>query len=121
MSRSPPHPSPLPSRPSQAATKAVLTLLPQLGLSLLDRRNNHVTDTGVGETVQVRASAVRLDNEERLGAAVVGAVEDGTGGETHGHPELVARGTCACLSYVSLKQMEGQSGKSGLMIHIIKR
>ena len=45
------------------------------------------------ETVEVGAGAVRLNNEEGLGAAVVRAVEDGTSGETHGHPELVARGT----------------------------
>ena len=96
MSRSPPHPAPLPSQPSQTATKTLLTLLPQLGLSLLHGRDNHVTNTSVRETVQVGARAVRLDNEERLGAAVVRAVENGSGGETHGHPELVARGTRAC-------------------------
>ena len=47
----------------------------------------------------MRARAVRLDNEERLGAAVVRAVEDGTGGETEGHPVFLARGTDDCRSY----------------------
>ena len=99
MSRSPSlHPSPLPSRPNQTATKAVLTLLPQLRLSLLHGRDNHVTNTSVRETVQVGARPVRLNDIQRLGAAVVRAVEDCTSGETHGHPELVARGTRACSS-----------------------
>ena len=69
------------------------TLLPQLRLSLLDRRNNHVTNTSSGKTVQASTSAVRFDKEEGLRAAVVSAVEDGSRWETHGHTELVARGT----------------------------
>ena len=75
------------------------TLLPQLRLSLLHGRNNHIANTSIRETVEVGAGAVRLNNEEGLGAAVVRAVEDGTSGQTHGHPELVARGTRTCSAH----------------------
>lgn len=69
------------------------TLLPQLRLSLLHGCNNHVTNTSIGKTVQTSTGAVRFDKVERLRAAVVGAIEDGSRGETQGHTELVARGT----------------------------
>ena len=74
------------------------TLLPQLRLSLLHRCNDHVTNTSIRETVQACTKAIRLDDVERLGAAVVRAVEDRAGGETEGQAEFVAGGACACLS-----------------------
>ena len=58
------------------------TLLPQLRLSLLHRCNNHVTNTSIRETVQACTEAIGLDDVERLGAAVVRAVDDCTGRET---------------------------------------
>ena len=70
-----------------------LTLLPELWLSLLNRAENHVTRGGVGETVETGTGAVGLNHEEGLGAAVVRTVKDGTGGQTEGHAELLARGT----------------------------
>lgn len=39
------------------------------------------------------AETERLDDEKRLGAAVVRAIEDGTRGQTQGEPEFVTRGT----------------------------
>lgn len=91
--------------------KVPLTLLPEFGLPLLHGRDDHVADTSVGETVEVGASAVRLDHVEGLGAAVVGTVEDGSGGETHSHPKLVAGGTCACSSCVRVVQGIGGEAK----------
>ena len=48
----------------------------------------------------MRTSPVRLDDIERLGTAVVGAVEDGTRRETEGETEFVAGCTCACITIV---------------------
>ena len=75
----------------------VRTLLPQLGLSLLHRRNNHITNTGIGQPVEVRSESKRLDNEERLGTAVISAVQDRADGQTEGHAEFVAGSSCACI------------------------
>lgn len=68
----------------------IRTLLPELRLSLLHRSDDHVTDTSVGETVQVRTEAERLDNEERLGARVIRAVQHGAGGQTERDTVLVS-------------------------------
>jgi len=76
--------------------QAIRTLLSQLGLSLLHRRNNHITNTSVGQPVEVRSESKRLNNEEGLGAAVVSAVQDCTDWQTKGHAEFVAGSSCAC-------------------------
>lgn len=73
------------------------TLLPELGLALLHGRDNHVTATSIGQPVQVRAEAERLNKEERLGATVVRAVDDGPNRETEGHAEFGTSG-CSWLS-----------------------
>jgi hypothetical protein len=39
-------------------SKEFLTLLSQLGLSLLDRGHNHITDTGCRQSVQSGANAL---------------------------------------------------------------
>ncbi len=44
----------------------------------------------------MRATAIGFYNIERLCAAVVGAVEDGTDGQTEGKPEFVASSSCTC-------------------------
>lgn len=44
----------------------------------------------------MRAKAKGLDDEERLCAAVVCAVEDGADGQTEGESEFVAGSSCAC-------------------------
>lgn len=41
----------------------------------------------------MRTETEGLDDEKRLGATVVCAIEDGTRGQTQGEPELVTRGT----------------------------
>jgi hypothetical protein len=53
-------------------------LLPQLRLSLLDSRNNHVTDTGGGETIQASASRDDGDDVDVTGTGVVAAVHHGS-------------------------------------------
>ena len=74
----------------------IRTLLTKFWFSLLHRRHDHVTDTSIGKTVQVRAKAKGLDDIKGLCAAVVCTVEDGTDGQTEGKAELVARAPCAC-------------------------
>lgn len=44
----------------------------------------------------MRATAIGFYDIERLCAAVVGAVEDGTDGQTEGKPEFVTRGPSTC-------------------------
>lgn len=68
-------------------------LLPELGLSLLDRRHDHVADAARGHAVEARAGALNRDDVQVPGAGVVGAVHDGADGETEGHLELAAGGT----------------------------
>jgi CRISPR/Cas system-associated endoribonuclease Cas2 len=76
--------------------KNLRTLLTKFWLTLLHRRHDHVTDSGIRETIQMRATAIGFDDIERLCAAVVGAVEDGTDGQTEGKPKLVTRSSCTC-------------------------
>ena len=80
----------------------IRTLLPQLGLTLLDGRDDHVANTSVRQPVEVRAEAVRLDDEQRLRAAVVRAVQHGADGQTEGEAELRSRGTGRCGSGAAL-------------------
>lgn len=55
-----------------------LTLLSELGLSLLDGGNNHVTSSGGWQSVQSRTDTVHSNDEQVLGTRVVGAVHHGT-------------------------------------------
>jgi hypothetical protein len=72
------------------------TLLTKFWFSLLHRRYDHVTDTSIRKAIQVRAKAKGLDDEERLCAAVVCTVEDGTDGQTKGETEFVAGTSSTC-------------------------
>lgn len=65
-------------------------LLSQFGLTLLDGGQNHVTDTGGGQSVKTSLDTFDGDDVKVLGSAVVGAVHDGAHGETEGHTVLVA-------------------------------
>ncbi len=67
-----------------------LTLLSQLGLSLLDSGHDHVTDTTSGQLVKTTVNSLDGDDVQVLGARVIGAVHDGTDGQTQGHAELVS-------------------------------
>lgn len=62
----------------------IRTLLPQLRLSLLHGRDDHVANTSVRETIQACTEAIGFDKVKRLCAAVVRAIEHGTGRETEG-------------------------------------
>lgn len=68
-------------------------LLSQLRLSLLDGGHDHVTDTTGGQAVQASTDTLDGDDVQVTGTRVVGAVHDGTDGETEGHLELATRGT----------------------------
>jgi hypothetical protein len=76
--------------------KNLRTLLTQFWLALLYRSHDHVTDPGIRKTIQMRSTAIGFYDIERLCAAVVGAVEDGTNGQTEGKPEFVTSSSCTC-------------------------
>lgn len=59
-----------------------LTLLSELGLSLLDGADEHVSDSGGGKSVKSSTDSVDCDNKQVLGSGVVGAVHHGSDGET---------------------------------------
>ena len=63
-------------------------LLPELGLTLLDGSDNHVTGGSGGESVQSRTDTVNGNDEQVLGARVVSAVHDGTDWQGQGHSEF---------------------------------
>jgi hypothetical protein len=67
-----------------------LTLFPQLGLSLLHRGNNHVANTSVGQPVEAGTETERFYDVQRLGATVVGAIDDGTDGQTESQTKFGA-------------------------------
>lgn len=69
------------------------TLFPQLRLALLHRGDDHVADTGVGQSVEMRAETVRLDDEETLRAAVVSAVHHRADRKTESQAEFCAGGS----------------------------
>jgi hypothetical protein len=74
-----------------------LTLFPQLGLSLLHRSDNHVTNTSVGQPVETGTETEGFNYVERLGATVVGAIDDGTDGQTESQTEFCARGSSTLI------------------------
>lgn len=65
-----------------------LTLLSELGLTLLDGSDNHVTGGGGRETVKTGTDTVDGNDEQVLGTGVVGAVHHGTDWQSQGHSEL---------------------------------
>jgi len=79
-------------------------LLAELGLALLAGGEDHVSNTGLGETVQTTLVAVDSDDGEGLGTSVVSTVEAGGNGETArdlelgGHTDvLLGRHVCESL------------------------
>lgn len=73
--------------------REILTLLPQLRLSLLHRSNHHITNTGIRQSVKVRTETKGFDDIKRLGTAVISAIKNGPDGETERETEFCARGT----------------------------
>ena len=53
-------------------------LFPQLGLSFLDRHENHITDTGSRETIETGTDAFDGDDVEGTGAGVVSTIDTGS-------------------------------------------
>ena len=76
--------------------KNLRTLLTKFWLALFHRCHDHVTDSGIRKAIQMRATAIGFYDIERLCAAVVGTVEDGTDGQTEGNPKFVTSSSCTC-------------------------
>ena len=74
-----------------------LTLLPQLGLALLDRAKGHITNGGSGNLVQACSAAKNGDDVQILCAGVVSAVHHGADGERERGAELGAGGDTTAL------------------------
>ena len=75
------------------------TLLPELGLTLLDGGHHHVAGGGSGQPVEAGTDALDGDDVQVLGTGVVGAVDHGADGQTEGNPELSTSGsTRSCAS-----------------------
>jgi hypothetical protein len=77
----------------QSQMSKVLTLLPQLWLSLLYTGNHHITNTSIRQPIQTCSKTVRFNEKQTLCSAVVRAIQDGTHGQTERHAEFVARGS----------------------------
>jgi hypothetical protein len=63
-------------------------LLSQLGLTLLDGSDNHVTTTSSGKSVQTTLDVTNSNNVQVLGTRVIGTIHDGTNGQTESHTVL---------------------------------
>jgi len=70
-------------------------LLSQFWLSLLDGAHDHVSGSGLGESIEASADIADGDDVEVLGAAVVAAVDHGGDGETGGDTVFDAGGVLA--------------------------
>ena len=100
--------------------KDIRTLLAKFWLSLLHGRHNHVTDTGIRKTIQMRAKTERFYDKERLCAAVVCTVEDSTDGQTEGKPEFVSSSSRACdRRYEDKKMLERGGVKRTTLRHFV--
>jgi hypothetical protein len=74
-------------------TKQRLTFLPQVGLALLDRADDHVADASGRQTVESGSEALDGDDVQVLSARVVGAVDCGRHWQTERNSELATTNT----------------------------
>ena len=72
-------------------------LLTEIGLTLPDGSEEHVTDRAAGEAVQAATGRGHGDHEQGLGASVISAVNDCSGWETRGNLQLGT--TSGCSAY----------------------
>jgi hypothetical protein len=72
-------------------------LLTEIGLTLPDGSEEHVTDRAAGEAVQAATSGGHGNNEKGLGAGVISAVNNCSGWETRGNLQLGT--TSGCSAY----------------------
>ena len=79
----------------RAEEVSVLTLLPQIRLSLLHCGHEHIAGGCCWQPVETRSPASHGNHIQILSSSVVCAVHDGTYRETQGHPELVSGRTTA--------------------------
>lgn len=77
-------------------------LLPELRLSLLDRRHDHVSGATGGQAVETGTDALDGDDVQVAGTRVVAAVHDGADWQTKRHLQLVtgSRTTTALSRHV---------------------
>jgi hypothetical protein len=85
--------------PALADDDSGVHFLSQLLHSLLHRTEHHVADGSGGQPVETAAHTLDCDDEEVLGAGVVGAVESGGDGQAAGDSELDT--DCSCLGLFS--------------------
>ena len=78
-------------------SQVLFTFLPEFRLSLLDGSDDHVTCSGSWQPVEARTNAVDGNDEQVLGARVVGAVHHCTDWQSQGHAEL---GTLCSLRHL---------------------
>lgn len=69
------------------------TLLPELGLTLLDGGHHHVARGSGGETVEAGTNTLDGNDVKVLGSSVISAVHHGADGQTEGNPELSTSGS----------------------------
>jgi hypothetical protein len=72
-------------------------LLAKFGLTLLDGSDDHVTDSGRGETVLDTVVTLDGDDEKVLGTGVISAVDDSVGRKTGSDTELTTALTTTTL------------------------
>ena len=72
-------------------------LLTEIGLTLPDRSEEHVTNRAAGEAVQAATCSGHGNNEKGLGAGVISAVNNCSGWETRGNLQLGT--TSGCFAY----------------------
>lgn len=71
-------------------------LLSELGLTLLDRGKEHVSDGTSGEAVELGTDASASDHIQVLGSSVVGAVHDRCDGQRVGNLQLDTVASSSC-------------------------
>ena len=83
-------------------------LLPQLGLSLLDGRHDHVTSTASGQAVEARTNTLDGDDVQVTGTGVVAAVHDGA---------AVSISLCSSNILFRNRECPGRAIASGSNVH----
>lgn len=91
--------------------EAQRTLLTKLRLALLDGGNNHVAGRRGRETVKTSTDAADGNNEQVLGASVVGAVHDGAHGQTERHAVLSSLRTLGHSEWFWVEKQARSAGR----------
>ena len=96
-------------------------LLAELWLTLLDGAHDEVTETRGGETVKTTVVVLDGDDVQVLSTGVIGAVDDGSDGESEGNAELATLSVSLLLSHLKLLfEIKKPGGKDESCRFIIK-